>query len=400
MPTGGRQTQFGPRSGVVALVVVALNMRMAVGSVPPILNRLGLSGAEQSFLVTVPVLCFGGAAWAAPPLRRRFGTEPLILAALLGLVLGLLWRALLPGWGLFPGTVLAGLAVAFLNVLVPALVRGRYAQRAAPVTAAYTIAMSIGASLAAGVTVPLLESSRSLPLALGVWAAPAVVGLLVWLTQLMRGARPPRGAPEEGTAGAPMRRIWRDRTAWAVTAYFGLQSMVFYAMLSWLPAIDQSKGASPAVAGGVLAVLNTVGIAGNVIGPGLAQRWRDQRPAVAVGALLIGLGVGGTLFGGSGQAFLWAAVLGVGTGSSFALALLLVVLRSPSPATAVSLSASAQGVGYVIAAGGPLLLGLVREATGGWSVPLVVVLALVLLELLAGLEAGRARLVAGGAGAE
>ncbi|MGH7698360.1 MAG: MFS transporter, partial [Candidatus Dormibacteria bacterium] len=379
--------------GALALVVVAFNMRIAVGSVPPVLNRLGLDRGQQSLLVTVPVLCFGLAAWAAPELRRRWGADHLITGALVALVLGLVWRALGPAWALFPGTVLAGLAVALLNVLIPALVRGRYADRAAPVTAAYTIAMSIGASLGAGLTVPLLQSTGSLALALGIWAAPAIVGVAVWAIQ-RQSDRPPPPA-DAGFAvqqGVPLRRLGRDRTAWLVTAFFGLQSLVFYAMLSWLPAIYQAKGASPALAGGVLAVLNTVGIGGNIMGPALAQRSRDQRLAVAAGIALIAAGLLGILLGGAGEAFLWAAVLGLGTGSSFAVALLLVVLRSPDAHTAVSLSASAQGLGYVIAASGPLVLGLIRQASGGWSVPLLVVLGLVGLELLAGLGAARDRL--------
>lgn len=191
----------------------------------------------------------------------------------------------------------------------------------------------------------------------------------------------------------PRERLWTSPTAWAVTAFFGLQSLIYYAILSWLPAVYRARGDSPAAAGILLAVLATIGILGNLGGPALASRTKDQRLAVLVSVLTAVVGVLGVLFGPLGTAVIWVSILGIGAGATFALALLLVVVRSGSATTAVRLSAMAQGIGYLIAATGPLALGLVRAISGSWTLPLVLVLVVLVLELVPGMMAGRDRLV-------
>lgn len=382
---------------MVAILLLAVNLRIAVSSVPPILADLGLGTAGQSLLVTVPVLCFGLAALAGPWLRRRLGEEPLLLAVIAALTVGLLLRAVWPGPGLFPGTIIAALSVAIMNVVVPAVVGGKFPSHAAAMTAAYTVSLSLGAGLAAGLTVPLLRASGSLHIALGVWAIPAVLAIIVWLTQVGHG-RPTASqrshvAESRGVLGG---RLWSNPVAWAVTAFFGLQSLVYYASLSWLPSIYRARGDSAASAGLLLAILATIGILGNLGGPALASRTKDQRLAVTVGVTISAVGILGILLAPVSTAILWVCILGIGTGSTFSLALLLVVVRSADAATTVRLSAMAQGSGYLIAATGPLALGLVRALTGGWDIPLVLILGVLLMALPCGLSAGRSRLLGAG----
>ena len=379
---------------VVAILLLAFNLRLAVSSVPPILADLGLGQTGQSLLVTTPVLCFGLAALAAPWLRRRLGQEQLLLAVLAALALGLVIRADWPEWGLFPGTLVAALAVALMNVVVPAVVRGKFAGHAAAMTSAYTVSLSVGAGLAAGLTVPILHDTGSVNLALGVWALPAGLAFVVWLTQISnRWLTPTQPMAASGTPTKPLISVWSSPVAWRVTAFFGLQSLVYYAILSWLPSIYRAKGDSPASAGLLLAVLATIGIVGNLAGPALASRTSDQRAAVIVSILITAVGVLGVLLGPLSTAVLWVCILGIGTGATFPVALLLVVVRSPDAATAVRLSAMAQGTGYVIAAIGPLALGLVRSISGSWTIPLLLVLGVLALEIPAGLGAARTRLV-------
>lgn len=379
---------------MVAILLLAFNLRLAVSSVPPILADLGLGQTGQSLLVTTPVLCFGLAALAAPWLRRRLGQEQLLLAVLAALALGLVIRADWPEWGLFPGTLVAALAVALMNVVVPAVVRGKFAGHAAAMTSAYTVSLSVGAGLAAGLTVPILHDTGSVNLALGVWALPAGLAFVVWLTQISnRWLTPTQPMAASGTPTKPLISVWSSPVAWRVTAFFGLQSLVYYAILSWLPSIYRAKGDSPASAGLLLAVLATIGIVGNLAGPALASRTSDQRAAVIVSILITAVGVLGVLLGPLSTAVLWVCILGIGTGATFPVALLLVVVRSPDAATAVRLSAMAQGTGYVIAAIGPLALGLVRSISGSWTIPLLLVLGVLALEIPAGLGAARTRLV-------
>jgi CP family cyanate transporter-like MFS transporter len=384
--------------GVAAVLLLAFNLRVAVSSVPPVLTDLGLGTVGQSLLVTVPVLCFGLAALAGPGLRRLVGEEQLLLVLVGALALGLLVRALWPSWGLFPGTAAAGLAISLMNVLVPAVVRGKFADHAAAMTAAYTVSLSVGASLAAGLTVPIRDATGSLHLALGVWALPAVLALVVWLSQVSHWRlTAAQRTLAQGQDGSPKVPMWTSRVAWLVTAFFGGGAIVYYAMVSWLPAIYQAKGDSAAAAGGLLAVFSTVGIIGNLGGPVLASRIRDHRVAVMAGVLAAATGVVGILASPPGSALLWVCLAGVGTGASFSLALLFIVERSPNTVTAVRLSAMTQAAGYAIAVTGLLALGLVRALIGSWTIPLILVLGVLGLELLVGVGAGR-RTLLGAAG--
>lgn len=379
-----------PLLSVVAIMLLAFNLRLAVSGVPPILGDLGLGTVAQSLLVTLPVLCFGMAALSAPWLTRQVGEDQLLLGVIAALAVGLAVRAAWPASGLFPGTLVAALAVAIMNVLVPGVVRGRFAGHSAAMTSAYTVALSLGAGLAAGLTVPILHATRSLHLALGVWAIPAGLAGLVWAAQL-GGSRPARGhdsvsGPRITGAGV---QLWSSPIAWGVTAFFGMQSLVYYAVLSWLPSIYRSRGDSASAAGLLLAILAIVGILGNLLGPALASRTKDQRLAVTAGVSTTAIGLLGVLLGPPSWAILWVCILGIGTGATFSVALLLLVVRSDSARTAVSLSAMAQGTGYLIAASGPLALGLVRAESGSWTWPLVLLLAVLTLETVPGLIGAR-----------
>ncbi|MGH7639398.1 MAG: MFS transporter [Candidatus Dormibacteria bacterium] len=376
--------------GVLALLLLAYNLRVAVSSVPPILGDLGLSRGAQSLLVTVPVVCFGLAALAGPSLRRRLGEEQLLLLVVGVLTLGLVVRAVWPGAGLFVGTVLTGLGVAVMNVVLPALIRGRFPGRAAAMTSAYTVSLSVGAGMAAGLTVPVLHASGSIRLALGIWALPAALAGVVWLTQLGHSGSRSTADVERGPAPVTA-RLWSSPVLWAVTGFFGLQSLIYYAMLSWLPSVYRARGDSAQAAGLLLAVLAVIGIGGNLLGPALASRGRDQRLGIWACVPLTVVGLLGVLFGPLGLAPLFVAIFGIGSGASFSLALLFMVLRSANAATAVQLSAMAQGTGYLIAAAGPLVLGLIQAVTRSWTIPLLLVLAVVVLELWPGLAAARDR---------
>jgi CP family cyanate transporter-like MFS transporter len=394
-PAGSRPPRAAsavvPLSGlaVFGVVAVAFNMRTAIGEIPPVLPDLGLSPAGQSVLATVPVICFGLAALGAPALRARFGEERGLFAALGVLLAGVLVRAAWPGGGLFPGTVLVGCAIAVMNVLVPSLVRRRFPGHVGLMTGVYTTALVAGGSLSAATTVPLRDAAGgSLHLALGVWAIPIALALLVWLPQRRHRALPAVAGGREA-----IRALGRSPIAWYVTLFMGLQSLLYYAPLSWLPAIHRDQGIDPTTAGFLLSTLNLISIPTTFLAPVLAHRMRDQRKAVAGCVALTATGLLGILLAPSSTALVWVVVLGLGQGAALSLALLMIVLRAADDHTAARLSSMAQGFGYLLAAAGPLVMGLLHAATGGWSVPLAWLVALCLAELLAGLAAGRARVV-------
>jgi CP family cyanate transporter-like MFS transporter len=369
----------------LGMVLIAHTMRQPVAGVPPLLDRLDLGGTAASLLVTIPVLCFALGALGGPALRRRLGEERAVFVLTAALLAGLLVRALTPGWALFTGTVVGGFAIAILNVLIPSLIKRRFPNRVGAMMAAYTMAITVGASLAAGVTVPILHATGdSTTWALAVWAIPVAVALVVWLPQLRVG-------PAEAESGtARPRSLWRDRLAWNVMAFMGLVTLIYYACLSWLPAIYTDRGVDEAEAGFLLMVMNLTGLIGNLAAPTMAERMRDQRTAVAATVALATAGVLGIWLAPTSTALVWVTLFGISQGAALSLALLLMVLRAPDSATAARLSSMAQAGGYLIGAAGPLVMGLLYTTTGGWTAPMVFLLAATLLGLPPGLAAGRA----------
>jgi MFS transporter, CP family, cyanate transporter len=353
--------------------------------VPPVLPDLPLGDAAKWLLVTVPAICFSLAAFAGPSLRARLGEERGLFVLVATLFVGTALRPFWGAWSLFAGTIVCGLAVAVMNVMMPSLLRRRFPRHLGEMTAAYTVALSFGSGLAAGLTIPISRAfGGSIRWALAVWAVPAAIALLVWLSQL-RWARPVR------QPGVIAIGLLRERLTWQITLYFGLQSMVWYTLLSWLPAIYRDRGTDPATAGALLGVLTAVGIVGNIAAPLAAMRLGDQRWVVLGASLLTTVALVGILTAPPQTALVWVILLGIGTSGSFSLALLLMASRNRDPIFAARLSSIAQGFGYVIAACGPLLAGFLHAATRGWVVPLLVTLGISAVQLVAGLGAARSR---------
>ena len=212
---------------------------------------------------------------------------------------------------------------------------------------------------------------------------------------MRRGPDPvPAGGPERGGVA----RLLRDPLAWQVTAFMGLQSLGFYATLTWLPSIYTDRGYPPGSAGLLLSICAAVSAPVSLVVPTLAVRARDQRGLALASCLLAGAGLAGILAAPLAAPYLWALLLGVGQGALFALALTLVVLRSATSETAAHLSAMSQAAGYLIAAGGPVVVGLVRDLTGGWTAAVGLLVALLVPQALVGVGAGRSRYVSSGAG--
>jgi MFS transporter, CP family, cyanate transporter len=370
----------------LALVLAAVNLRPALASVGPVLAELradlGLSGGTAAVLTSVPVLCLGLLAPVAPALARRWGVEPVVALVLGALATGLLVRVAGGTAALFAGTVLASGAIAVANVLLPALVKRDFPASTGTMMGVYTMSLSGSAAVAAGTTAPLAEATGGWRGGLGAWAVPAAVALLLWLPLARR--RTPDADP--GGAGGQLRR---DPLAWQVTAFFGLQSLSFYAVLSWLPTVYRDEGYSAVAAGAVLSGSALTQIPVTLLLPRLAGRARTQRGHALAATLLTAVGLAGVLVAPTAAPYLWAVTLGIGQGGTFAVALTLVVLRARTATDTAGLSAMAQSLGYVLAATGPLLVGAVHDWTGSWAPPLALLLALLVPQAVAGVLAGR-----------
>ena len=396
---GGPRRPYEITLLVVAVAAAGLNLRTAITSLPPIFpdlqTSLHLSSATLSLLAATPVICFGVVSAFTAWLNRRYGEEMILLVALILLTAGLLLRGVAPGVMLFPGTALAASAIAVLNVLLSSMAKRRWPERAGLLIGIYLTMLSAGAILASLLSVPLYRSSGgSVRLALGVWAAPAALAVLLWLPQLRYRTRPGarrrrrHGAPAPAPARAGV-KVYRYALTWQVTAFMGLQSLLYYAALSWLPTIFQDRGDSAVTAGNLLALMGVGNLATSLIVPVLAHRRPSQRGLVVPSLIGTAAGLAGSLWAPLGSAPFWVLVLGVSQGSCLGLAIFFMLARAPDAGVAASLSAFAQSVGYLVASAGPLVVGLLHSATGSWNLPLVLLLVLCAAELATGLLAGR-----------
>jgi CP family cyanate transporter-like MFS transporter len=393
-PAAGPRRSYQTTLLVVAVTAAGFNLRTAISNLPPLFPdlqaRLHLSSAGLSLLAATPVICFGAAAAFAAWLNRRFGEEVVLLCALGVLTAGLLLRGADPGIMLFPGTVLAASAIAILNVLLSSMIKRRSPERAGVLIGTYLAALCGGAIIASLLSVPLYHASHgSVRLALGLWAAPAALATLLWLPQLRyRAAGAGRAVPISGLTPAHI-KVHRYALAWQVMAFMGLQSLLYYAALSWLPTIFQDRGTSAVTAGNLLAVMAAGNLTAALIVPVLAHRAPDQRVLMVPSMTAMGVGLAGSLWAPLGGAWLWVLVLGIGQGSCLALAILFMVARAPDPGAAASLSAFAQSAGYLVASAGPLELGLLHSATGSWNIPVALLLVLCVGALVVGMFAAR-----------
>ena len=385
---------------VVGVVALGFNLRTAIASLPPIFpeleSALHISTATVSVLAATPVICFGVVSGFAAALARRLGEERLLFAAIVTLTVGIVVRAAAPGVALFPGTILAGAAVAIMNVLLSSLIKRRWPARAGFLIGLYITALSAGAIVGSVVSVPLWQATGgSILITLGWLAAPAALAALLWLPQLRQASAPaptPAG-PAAADAPAAVLVVYRHALAWQVMFFMGLQSLIYYATLSWLPTILRYRGESAAGAGDLLALMGVGNLAVSLIVPVAAQRMRSQHALVIPTVLAVAAGLAGLAYAPLGGAVAWALILGAGQNAALALAIFFTAARSPQPTAAASLSAFSQSAGYLLAAAGPIGVGLLRSETGSWTAPVAVLLALTAILLVAGLLAARPRML-------
>ncbi|MEV4657303.1 MFS transporter [Micromonospora sp. NPDC049301] len=374
---------------LIGVLLLALNLRAAIAVLAPLLPDvradLHLGSGAAGLLTTLPVLCFGLLSPFAALLGRRIGVEWSLLVAMLGIVAGSALRVLPGLWAVVAGTVVIGAGIAVGNVLVPSVVKQEFRRRQGAVTASTTAALTGGAAVAAAVAAPLSHAGLGWRGAVLLVGGLAAVAAVVWLPQLRRR----HVAPAVAVGGAS---VLRSPVTWALAAFMGMQSLTYYALLAWLPTMVRDSGVSAAGAGWALGLFNLLGIATAVAAPVLASRLRDQRVFGVLVATTWVVGLFGLLLAPS-LYLLWATVTGLAQGAGIGLALALLVLRAGTPQSARDLSGTVQSVGYLVGSTGPLLVGLLRDRSGDWSLPLGALCVAALAMAVAALWAGRDRSV-------
>lgn len=373
---------------LVGIVVLAFNLRPAAVSVGPVLDEirtsLGMSGTTAGVLTTLPVLAFAGVGALAPELARRAGVHRVTLVSLAAVVVGLGVRARTDQVWLFLLMSLLGLAgMATANVLLPSLVRLHFPNRVGLLTSIYTTSLAIGLTCSSVFTVPISQQLGSWRWGLLAWAMTAAVAALPWLG-LVRHDR----AVEGTSHSVRLRDVARTRLGWAMAVFFGLQSLQAYSVFGWFAQVYRDAGFSASTAGLLLGVITAMSIPLSFLIPSLAARLHDQTWLILTLGLCYPTGYIGLILAPRGGAWLWAVLVGIGA-AIFPLVLTLIGLRARTSEGTAALSGFTQSVGYLIAAVGPVGIGVLNDATGGWTVPLSVLCVVVAGQLAAGLSVAR-----------
>ncbi|WP_210648949.1 MFS transporter [Nocardioides sp. SYSU D00065] len=375
---------------LVAVVVVSINLRPGASSPGPVLEEvregLGMSAGVAGAMTGLPGLCFGLVGALAVGFARRIGMTAALAIGLTLAAIGLLLRVTtdsVPLFLLLTVAALAGMAVG--NVLVPAWIKTH--GHAVVLMTVHGTGLVVGGSLGSLLTAPVSETSRSWRAGLGMWGLLAAIAVPLWAWLALRERRSPVEHDVSGEA-APTGRVLHSPTAVALTVMFGVQSMHAYVQFGWLPQIYRDAGISASSAGALQALLSSVGIAGALVMPTVIARSRGLHAWMVFFGITLALGYAGLLLAPATLPWVWALLLGL-AGLAFPTSIALITARTRHPSVTAQLSGFVQPVGFGLAAVGPFVVGLVHEATGDWSL-VIVLLALTAVPLtLAGLRVAR-----------
>lgn len=357
---------------LAAIVLTAVNLRTAVTSITPLLDRLGqgfgFGTALTGVLGMLPTAAFAVFGVLTPRLITRIGAERTALLAMAVAALGLALRALAGNTGLLlASSVIALAGMGAGNVVIPPLVKKYFPDRVGAISATYLTFLQLGTMTPALLAVPVADAC-GWRVSLGIWTLLALAALLpLWAL-----ARQQRSSAGTGSATpAPLRpagRVWRTSLGWSMTLMFGMTSLVSYSMFTWLPRLMVEAGADPAFGGVIVAVFSALGLAAALLVPAIAARLRNPFVIVAAAWLISLAAFAGLYWAPLAAPLLWAVLMGLGP-STFPLSLTLINLRTRSPAGSAALSGFMQGTGYALACAGPLLFGILRQVSGGWGAP-------------------------------
>ncbi|WP_251977693.1 CynX/NimT family MFS transporter [Salinicola avicenniae] len=378
---------------LVAFGLAAINLRapiVVLGPVlEPIMSTLAIGAGTASLFTTGMILCFGLLSPLAPGFADRVGLDRAIACAITLIALGGLLRGVESVAVMLAGTFCAGLGIAFGNVFMPSLVKRDRGDRLGRTMGLYTVMMGVGATVSAGTAIPLMKLSGSWSTPIWLWAGVGVASALLWWKVALRLT----GGEAETGRRPPMRQLFRSPVAWTLTLFMGAQSLSFYTLQTWIPAVATDAGVAPSTAGLMLSMTNLTSIPASYFIARLASRLTHHSLLVLALCVLIGIALLGLLLASTAAPILWAVLLGAGQGGSFSFALTMIVMRTRAPQHAAMLSGMSQSLGYLLAACGPLLFGALHGLSGSWQPSLIFLLVLLAAQSVAGVLIGRPKMV-------
>lgn len=355
---------------LLGILMIATTLRVTFTGAAPLLDMIrdtfGLTTAQTGILTTLPLLAFAIVSPLAAGIARRFGIERSLFAAMLIICGGIALRSAGNTAFLYVGTAIIGCGIAMGNVLLPGLIKRDFPGQFARLTGAYSLTMGVAAAIGSMFVVPIAQHGYGWPGALMALMIFPIVALLIWLPQLSNHTT----STLSTSKALHSRGIWSSTLAWQVTLFLGINSLIYYVVIGWLPSILISHGYSEAQAGSLHGLMQLATAAPGLLVGMILSRLKDQRGIAILMALLCAISCIGLLFV-PGLASIWVVIFGFGSGATMILGLTFIGLRANSAHQAAALSGMAQCVGYLLAAFGPPAMGKIHDLSGQWSLPLL-----------------------------
>lgn len=384
---------------VIGVIFVAFNLRPAITSVGPLIGTIrddiGFANWSVALLTSLPLIAFAIMSPIAPKLANKFSNEMTLVIGLFVLIIGISLRSMSVVFLIFFGTLCIGLGIAICNVLLPSVIKEKFPAKVAIMTSVYTTSMSIFATSASGLSIPLAEElNLGWQLALLVWAIPAVIGLIIWLIIYKNNRKNTFDKQLKFFESKKGSGIWKSNLAWKVALFMGLQSLIFYVTISWLPELLMDEGMRKATAGYMLSYFQLLGIPISFIIPMIAVKMKSQRALVLAINLLYIIGISTLLLKPTFAFIIFAITLiGIASSANFALSLSFLAIRAKGAKDAAELSGMAQSIGYLLAAIGPIIIGYVYDITQAWTIPLIILIGITFVIIYVGMGAGQDKYV-------
>jgi len=355
---------------VLVLILVSSNLRSPITSVGPVLNQISnslhLNNLQSSMLTSIPLLMFASCSVLVSKFSHRFSINRFLVYALIILSFGLFMRVFGSVWTLFTGSIFIGLGVCIGNVITPGYIKNNFPKQIGLMTGIFAVSMNLTAALASGYSVSLGEwTGYGWRGSLGIWLVIALLALFVVILELLLNK-----SKLQQTASSLVKsdfNIFKSKQAWNISIFMGLQSLVYYSLISWLPAVLGDYGMKGNDPGWILFIIQISMIPITFVGPIIANKMKDQKVMIVFIFILMLTSVLMFAWLKSEWIYVTAVLLGLSNGLSFSLSILFFSLRTKSSVNAIKISGMAQSVGYLIAAFGPAVFGKLHDFDSSWK---------------------------------
>lgn len=375
---------------LIGVILVATNLRVPLTSVGALISfirdDLNMTNAVAGMITTLPLIAFALLSPFAPKIANKIGMERTIALSIGLLIVGFIVRSITGVVFLFTGTLFIGLAIAIGNVLIPGIIKMNFPLKVGLMTGIYAVFMNIFGALGSGLSVPIAETGNfGWQGALVIWVVLAIIAFIVWLPQLTKK----QSAPKVKVQTQKKNNLWRSRLAWQITLFMGVQSLIFYSLITWLPDILHVNGYSTAAAGWMVFLMQFALIPFTFIIPVIAEKMKNQVALSLIISTMFITGLAGLLIGPTLLFPVWTIMLGIAGGSAFSLSMMFFTLRAKDGKEAAELSGMAQSFGYLLAALGPVVIGALQDFSGSWTMPIILLMLVASTLAINGVAAGK-----------